>query len=66
MKKSMGATGEFGLFVKQDMQASGSKTKMLTAAKKIKKGHVAVWSLTPEGKRVGKRPLYRTFDGVEK
>jgi hypothetical protein len=66
MKKSMGATGEFGLFVKQDMRDSGSKAKMLTAAKKIKKGHVAVWQLTPGGNRVGKRPVYRTFDGVEK
>jgi hypothetical protein len=66
MKKSMGKTGEFGLFVKQTMQDSGSKSKMLTAAKKIKKGHVAVWQLTPEGNRVGRKPIYRTFDGVEK
>jgi hypothetical protein len=66
MKKSMGTIGEFGLFVKQDMQASGSKAKMLTAAKKITKGHVAVWQLTSEGKRIGKRPVYRTFDGVAK
>jgi hypothetical protein len=66
MKKSMGKTGEFGLFVKQEMKDSGSKTKMLTAARKIKKGHVAVWQLTPEGARVGRRPVYRTFDGVEK
>lgn len=66
MKKSMGKTGEFGLFVKQTMQDSGSKSKMLAAAKKVRKGHVAVWQLTPEGNRVGRKPVYRTFDGVEK
>jgi hypothetical protein len=66
MKKSMGTTGEFGLFVKQTMKESGTKSKMLAAAKKLKKGHVAVWQLTPEGNRIGRKPVYRTFDGVEK
>ena len=59
----MGKTGEFGLFVKQDMKESGTKSRMLTAAKKIKKGHVAVWQLTPEGQRIGRKPVFRAFDG---
>lgn len=63
MKKSMGSTGEYGLFVKQTMKDTGSKTKMLSIAKKIKKGHVAVWQLTPEGNRIGRKPLFRAFDG---
>jgi hypothetical protein len=57
---------KFGVYINQTQQQTGSKTKMLQAAKKIVKGHVAVWKLDAEGKRVGRRPVYRTFDAVEK
>lgn len=57
---------KFGFYIGQTQQQTGPKNKMLAAAKKVKKGHAAVWQLTPEGNRVGRKPIYRTFDGVEK
>lgn len=62
----MGKTEAYGLFKRQDYVEGGTKTEMVNKAKKIKKGHVAVWQLTAEGKRVGRRPVYRAFDGKEK
>jgi hypothetical protein len=62
----MGKTQAYGLFQGQVYKEGGTKVSMVAKAKKINQGHVAVWQLTTEGKRIGRKPVYRAFDGVEK
>lgn len=60
------AKAAFGLFIGQRKQKTGAKASLIKEAEKLKEGHVTVWELDAEGLRIGRKPIYKQFDGVKK
>jgi hypothetical protein len=56
----------FGLFVGQEQRKTGGKAPLVKEAEKITKGHVTVWELDNQGLRIGRKPVFKQFDGKKK
>lgn len=57
---------KFGLFIGQQKQEIGTKAALVKKAEKLTTGHVTVWELDAEGLRIGRKPIFKQFDGVKK